>query len=345
VLAWIELFLKRYCANRTDTLVSLSWLVLFAVLVVPLLRWALWDAVWYGDPVVHCHSRGACWVYVRENFENFLYGTYPRAAVWRIHLVFFVVCCYALWAYIRPSSVWLWSAWVVMPLSWYGILYGGFFGLDKVATSYWGGFSLNIILSMVIVVLSFPVGLLLALARQSELVVVHYIARIVIDAMRGLPLVTVLFFAALVSVYFFPVDGVPDKFVRVSCAGVLFGGAYMAEAIRGGIQAVSISQYEAAYALGLRGYQIMGYVVLPQAMRVAFPSLLSIAIALFKDTTLVSTIAMMDVLAIMQSTTAHTTWMRYFVEGYLFVAALFWVVCVGISYVGSLWERRYKMVL
>ncbi len=351
ISGWIALFtaflnrLERvFFANKWYTMVTLLWLLLVYVLLLPLLRWMLWDAVWFGNVEQDCHPHGACWLYVSENFSNFIYGTFPRNAVWRIHFVLLLSLAYAMLIYCRPYWYALLStAFVLMPLSWYGILYGAFLS-RQIPTSYWGGFSLNLILSMVIVLLSFPVGLLLALARQSRLPVFHYLARGFIDIFRGLPLVTVLFFASLISVYFFPEGKAPDKFIRICVAGVLFGAAYMAEAIRGGIQAVGVSQQEAAYALGLHAWQRYVYVVLPQAIYTAFPALINLAIALFKDTTLVSIVAMMDVLAIMQSTVANARWMRYFVEGYVFVAILFWLFCMVISYFGSCWEQRNKLV-
>lgn len=329
--------------TRLDGVISLVWLWCALFLLWPLVRWALVDAVWFG-PASSCHPGGACWPYVSANMLNLLYGPLPRFAIPRMNLellviligvvvlvrnhknlaVWLVVCC------LQPVSVWL-------------LLHGGFFGLEVVSTQYWGGYSLNLLVSIMSIAMAFPLSLLLVLLRQSDFFFLSRLGRFVIGYCIGVPLLVHLFFATLVLPLFFVPAWMPSKMVRVVGMLTLFGASYMAEVIRGGLQAIPKAQHEAADSLGLSVAQKMVTVILPQAIQSVFPGLVNLVVALFKDSVLISTIAMLDILAMMQSTVANVTWMPYFVEGYLFVGLLFWAKCVALSRIASRMEKRMEI--
>ena len=220
------------------------------------------------------------------------------------------------------------------------MLYGGSFGLEVVETHKWGGLSLTLVLALVGIVASLPIGVLLALGRRSDMPVVRSFCTVFIEMWRGVPLITILFMASVMLPLFAPEEIDFDKLLRALIGITLFQSAYMAEVIRGGLQAIPKGQYEAADALGLSYWEKMGLIVLPQALKIMIPGIVNTFIALFKDTSLVLIIGLFDLLAIVQAALSDPKWLGYSIEGYAFVAFVFWIFCFGMSRYSQFLERK-----
>lgn len=337
----------RSCFDtRINTIITCCWFIVFLYLVMPVVRWALIDSVWSG-PINDCSSHGACWVYVRENARHLLYGLYPADQAWRVNALVFATLAqlFIIWQ-VRFSVVRLSVGALLvlgMPLISYFIGYGGFSGLTTVPTQYWGGLLFNLLFSALSISNAFVIGMLCALIRQKKWGIYSSLVKIYIDLVRGLPLVSLLFFATLVLPYFFFDAKQSVKIIRLYWMFTIFGAAYMAEAIRGGLQSITSDQYEAAGVLGLSEYQAMAYIIMPQALETAYPSIMNLVIALLKDSTLLSTVAVLDVVGMMQATAARVEWMPYAVEGYLMVGFVFWLLCYGLSRISDRVERQIKV--
>jgi general L-amino acid transport system permease protein len=220
------------------------------------------------------------------------------------------------------------------------LFYGGLFGLSVVETHQWGGLMLTLVLALVGMVLSLPLGILLALGRRSQMPVVRAACVTYIELWRGVPLITVLFMASVMLPLFLPEGATLDKLLRAMIGIVLFQASYMAEVVRGGLQAIPKGQYEAAEALGLGYWQGIGLIILPQALKLVIPGIVNTFIALFKDTTLVLIIGLFDLLGIVQQAFADPNWLGYSVEGYLFAGLIYWAFCFSISRYSQALERE-----
>ena len=220
------------------------------------------------------------------------------------------------------------------------LLYGGSFGLEVVETHKWGGLSLTLVLALVGIVASLPIGIFLALGRRSEMTAVRSFCTVFIEMWRGVPLITILFMASVMLPLFVPEEIDFDKLLRALIGITLFQSAYMAEVIRGGLQAIPKGQYEAADALGLSYWKKMGLIVLPQALKIMIPGIVNTFIALFKDTSLVLIIGLFDLLAIVQAALSDPKWLGYSIEGYAFVAFVFWIFCFSMSRYSQYLERK-----
>ena len=219
-------------------------------------------------------------------------------------------------------------------------LTGGRLSLSPVETRLWGGMMLTIVLTIGGLALAFPVAILLALGRRSSIPLVKIFCTAFIELWRGVPLITVLFMASVMLPLFLPDGTSVDKLLRALIGVSLFAGAYLAEVIRGGLQAIPRGQYEAAAALGLGYWRTMYYVILPQALRHVIPGLLNTVIALFKDTTLVLIIGMFDFLGIIQASLNDQEWLGLAAEGYVFAGLVYWAICFSLSRMGKGIERR-----
>ncbi len=316
---------------------------LLVVSLVPLVQWAFIDADWVGSSRDACTSGGACWVFISVRFDQFIYGFYPEAEHWRINLLFLLLAA-LLGAMIyekTPKRGWIaLFTLVVFPVIAYVLLLGGSFGLKEVETHKWGGLSLTLVLALVGIVASLPIGVMLALGRRSHMPIVRAFCTIFIEVWRGVPLITILFMASVMLPLFAPEEIDLDKLVRALIGITLFQSAYMAEVIRGGLQAIPKGQYEAADAMGLSYWKKMGLIILPQALKIVIPGIVNTFIALFKDTSLVLIIGLFDLLAIVQSALADPKWLGYSTEGYVFVAFVFWVFCFGMSRYSQYLEQK-----
>ncbi|MGC9335226.1 MAG: amino acid ABC transporter permease [Anaerolineae bacterium] len=222
-------------------------------------------------------------------------------------------------------------------------LLSGFRGsqvMPRVETGVWGGLLLTFLLALVGIVASFPIGVLLALGRRSSLPVLKIFCTIFIEMVRGVPLVTILFMFSLILPLFLPPDVRIDRVVRAMMAMTFFAAAYMAENVRGGLQAIPKGQEEAAKAVGLNGFQTMAFIVLPQALRAVIPAIVGQFIALFMDTTLAIIVGLLELLAVGNAVLkSNTQWLLLDKEVYLFIAAVFWVFTYSMSYASRQLER------
>ncbi len=339
VIGWAR---KHLFHGPLSTLSTLLLAYLAVVLLGPLIQWAFIDANWVGDSREACTAGGACWVFIEQRLGQFLYGFYPGDQTWRLNLSFVLLLGLILWLAIPklPAKTWVAGfTLLVYPFIAFLLLRGGL-GLEPVETHKWGGLSLTLVLAVVGIVASLPLGILLALGRRSDMPIVRTLSVIYIEVWRGVPLITVLFMASVMLPLFLP-EGVNfDKLLRALIGIALFQAAYMAEVVRGGLQAIPKGQYEAADALGLGYWQKMILIILPQALKLMIPALVNTIIDLFKDTSLVLIIGLFDLLSIVQAATNDPKWIGYATEGYVFVALTYWIFCFSMSRYSLYLEKR-----
>jgi general L-amino acid transport system permease protein len=331
VFGWMHKNLFNSAANTILTF-ALGYLVISAVWSI--MDWAVINADWVGATRDACSRDGACWVFISVRWEQFMYGFYPETELWRPRLFFATLALFiGLLMYEKtPKRGWLFMFFVnIYPFIIGALLYGGVFGLEVVETHKWGGLLVTLIIALVGIVVSLPIGIVLALGRRSEMPIIRSISTIYIEAWRGVPLITVLFMASVMLPLFLSEGSETDKLIRALIGVVMFSAAYMAEVVRGGLQAIPKGQYEAADALCLSYWKKMRLVILPQALKITIPSIVNTFIGLFKDTSLVLIIGMFDVLGIGQAANTDPEWLGFAIESYVFVALVFWVFCFGMS--------------
>ncbi len=340
VLGWLRENLFSSPLNTGLTLMAAYLLYLW---LPPLFSWLFLDANWRGESRADCTGAGACWVFVKARFGQFLYGFYPEEERWRVNTAFLLLIVMAAPLFprrVKYKGVIALSILLVYPALAWALFVGGSFGLKVVETHLWGGLMLTLIIAGVGIVASLPLGVVLALGRQSEMPVIRSLCVGFIELWRAVPLITVLFMASVMLPLFLPEGLNFDKLLRALIGVTLFQSAYMAEVVRGGLQAIPKGQYEAAAALGLGYWRMMGLVVLPQALRHVIPGIVNTFIALFKDTTLVLIIGLFDLLGIVQAAATDPKWLGFAVEGYLVAGFGFWVFCFGMSRYSRHLEQR-----
>jgi general L-amino acid transport system permease protein len=335
---WMNLF-----SSPLNAVLTLGALFILYVTVPPFIQWAFIDADWTGETRDACSREGACWVYVIFWFKQLMYGRYPDEELWRINAAYLILVVAAIPLFVPGLS---WKRWVgafllfVYPVIAFFLFVGDSFGLAAVDTPLWGGLFLTLVIATVGIVASLPIGIVLALGRRSDMPIVKALCIGFIELWRGVPLITVLFMASVMFPLFMP-EGVNfDKLLRALIAVMLFSAAYLAETVRGGLQAIPKGQYEAAQALGLSYWKMMGLIVLPQALKLVIPGIVNSFIALFKDTTLVLIIGLFDLLGMVQLVGTNPSWLGFATEGYVFVAFMFWMFCFGMSRYSQHLERK-----
>jgi len=353
VVHWLR---KNLFASTTDSILTILGLLLLAWLLPPFINWAFFQAVWQGADRSVCTTvaqggtqpegwSGACWAFVGSKFSQFMYGRYPIDERWRVLLVvalFIILFVPLLIPRVPRKGLNALLFFVVFPIVSYFLLVGGSFGLRYVATDLWGGLLVTMVLSFVGIAVSLPLGIVLALGRRSRMPVIKMLSVIFIETVRGVPLITVLFMASVMLPLFLPPGTTFDKFLRALIAVSIFASAYMAEVIRGGLQAVPKGQYEGADSLGLGYWQKMGLIVLPQALKLVIPAIVNTFIGLFKDTSLVSIIGMFDLLGIVRQNFSDANWAspQTPMTGLVFAGFVFWIFCFGMSRYSIYMERR-----
>jgi len=337
-IAWIRHNLLSSPFNILFTLLSIGILYM---IIPPLLNWFVLDADFVGSKKSDCGGDGACWIFIAEKFKMFIYGFYPEAEVYRANLTMGIaaVVIYLTAREKTAKSIKI-ALILALPIVSMVLLSGGVFGLPHVETNSWGGLLLTLVIATVGIVLSFPIGVLFALGRQSKLPIIKTLSVFYIELIRGVPLITVLFMASVVLPLFFPEGMDFDKLVRALIGITLFQAAYVAENIRGGLQAVHSGQYEAADSMGLNYWQKMRLVILPQAIKVAIPNLVGSFISLFKDTSLVMIIGLFDVLSMVKLTSNDRDWLGMSTEGFVFVAIIYWIFNFTMSRYSKQLEKK-----
>jgi general L-amino acid transport system permease protein len=303
--------------------------------------WAFLDAVWRADSKACRAAEGACWGFIGEKHRFILFGTYPYDEHWRPALATLILI--ALWVFSTLRRFWkprLALVWLA-GLALIGILmWGGVPGLPYVENERWGGLILTLLLTTFGLACAFPLAILLALARRSSMPVLQGMAVGFIELVRGVPLISLLFMASVMLPLFLPPGVSIDKLLRAQIAMILFASAYLAEVVRGGLQAIPKSQYEMADALGLTYWQRTLHVVLPQALRISVPPLVNTFIGFFKDTSLVLIIGLFDLLSTIKVSLNDPAWSGFGVEAYIFAAVVYFVFCFTLSLYSRGLERR-----
>lgn len=340
LIGWLR---TNLFSGPINSLVTLAGLYGLYLLLVPTINWAIIEADWLGNSREACVSGGACWVFISNRLQQFTYGFYPDDQIWRINLTFVLFVLQLLWLALPrlPFKAWI-AAFMLLifPFIAYGLLYGGWLGLEVVPTHRWGGLTLTLIIAIVGIIAALPIGTLLALGRRSSMPIVRSLSVVFIEFWRGVPLITVLFMSSVMLPLFVPEELTLDKLIRAMIGIVFFQSAYIAEVVRGGLQAIPKGQSEAAEALGLNYSKTMLLIVLPQALKLMIPGIVNTFIALFKDTSLVLIIGLFDLLAIVQAGLADSKWLGYATEGYVFAALVYWVFCYAMSKYSQYLERK-----
>lgn len=421
-VAWIR---TNLFSGPLNTLLTLLSLYLVVTTVPDLIRFYFIDAVWTGANRDACLADkagrpvGACWAYVADRFQYFIYGSYPISQRWRVNIVFAMFAlgvAWLLWTRAPKKKLGIFFFFVLLPISAYTLLLGGagaerflgicltlslafaalyvilsfvpqivrfwigdaalavvqeqpawkrFFGpkqivafalvtffllsllassvgLPRVDTGLWGGMTVTFLIAAVGIVFSLPLGVLLALGRRSRLPIIQLISVIFIEFVRGVPLITVLFMANTMLPLFVPQEYSPDRLLRPLVGVALFAAAYMAEVVRGGLQAMPKGQYEGAMSLGLGYWQMMRLIILPQALRIVIPGIVNTFIGLFKDTTLVTIVGIFDFLRTIEATLVDPTWATPTTRatGYAFAAIFYFLCCWGMSRYSIAVEKR-----
>ncbi len=352
--AWLR---QNLFATPKDAALTIIALLVLAWLVPDAINWLFIKAVWAGSDRTVCATTeqlggiqpigwsGACWAFVESRFSMFIFGRYPVEERWRPILVGVLLVALLvplLIPKVPNKGLNALLLFVIFPIVAFYLLLGGVFGLSHVETSNWGGLMVTLILSFVGIAVSLPAGILLALGRRSRMPVIKSLCVIFIEVIRGVPLITVLFMASVMLPLFLPAGVNFDKFLRALVGVSLFAAAYMAEVIRGGLQAIPKGQYEGADSLGLGYWQKMRLIILPQAIKLVIPGIVNTFIGMFKDTSLVMIIGMFDLLGIINQSFADATWATAVtpVTGLIFAGFVYWLFCFGMSRYSAFMERH-----
>lgn len=317
-----------------NCLVTLAILFLAFWLLPKIYRWGIADAVFKPDFLV-CRTldhQAACWGMITEKFRLIFFGRYPYMEQWRPLIATLIMVATLIASCWRPFwRKWLVAVWIVVLAVFLLILRGGVFGLSYVETNLWGGFPLTLLLTVVGIFLALPLAVLIALGRRSKLKAIRIFCVFYVELIRGVPLITVLFTASFLFPLFLPPGLNIDVLLRVQIGIILFTAAYLAETIRGGLQAIPGGQYEAAAAMGLGYWQTVRKVSLPQALRIVVAPLVNTFISTFMDTSLVTIVSLYDLTGALRLALGDPNWKAFFVEGYLFIAFVYFVCCYGMS--------------
>ncbi|MBB4233509.1 amino acid ABC transporter permease [Rhizobium esperanzae] len=351
-VAWLR---RNLLATPKDMVLTILALVFLAWALFHAIDWLFVQAVWSGPDRTFCATTvqggiqpdgwsGACWAFINAKFDQIIFGSYPLDERWRPTLVgiLFVLLLVPMLIPSAPrkglNAILLF---IVLPIVSIVLLHGGF-GLEIVETPRWGGLMVTLVLSFVGIAVSFPLGIILALGRRSHMPVIRTICVIFIEVVRGVPLITVLFMASVMLPLFLPAGWTVDKLLRAIVGVSIFASAYMAEVIRGGLQAIPKGQFEGADSLGLGYWQKMRLIILPQAIKLVIPGIVNTCIGMFKDTSLVSIISMYDLLGIVRFLFTDPNWASAVtpLTGLIFAGFAFWLFCFGMSRYSAFIERH-----
>ncbi|MAQ02760.1 MAG: amino acid ABC transporter permease [Rhodospirillaceae bacterium] len=344
ILGWIKI---NFFSSWFNSLITIVLAYTIFVLADFFIQWAFINAVWFGESAKACpDSNGACWAFVTDRWPLFVYGLYPKELYWRVNIVYVLAAItiisflysYGRWTrYFRITMV------IVFPLLAYIFLLGDSFDLEYVAPENFGGLLLTLVIASISILGSIPLGIILALGRTSELTVISKVCTYFIEFWRGVPhIVVIVMFVALLPI-FIPDGSKIDVVVRAFIAFAAFNSAYMAEVFRGGLQSIPIGQFEASRAIGMSYWKMMGYIILPQAIRNSIPAMMNTCIGIFKETTIVMLIGFSDLLGIIQISLESSDWVgppHIFSSAYTFAAICYFIFTYGMSKYSSRLENR-----
>lgn len=342
---WVK---EHLFGSPVNTVITLLCIYILYLIVPPVVNWAILDATISGTDKTACEASpaGACWTFIKVRFNQIMFGLYfgrNPEEVWRPLLAFAMLG--GLLTYLllpntpQKTRVGLFTLFG-FPFIAFAIVEGTWLGLPEAPTNEWGGFLLTFTLASIGIIAALPLGIVLALGRRSNLPIIRALSVAYIEFWRGTPLITILFMASVMLPLFFGSEFDLNKVLRALIGITLFQSAYTAEAIRGGLQAIPKGQYEAADALGLGYWKKMGLIILPQALKISIPGIVNTFISLFKDTSLVSIIGLLDLLNMAQTASRSLEWKGYDFEAYVFAAAIFWICTYSMSRYSQSVERK-----
>ena len=358
ILAFIGLYLIRFESsnfkfiNKININLNIDWfnstltiLSLFVLLkFVPLLlNWFIFDANFIGTTKEECTGGGACWIFVNVWIKRFAYGLYPNEEIWRINLAFILLILTVVAAIISSPKI---KKYIILfllfifPFIAINLLSGGVIGWQYVETGAWGGLALTLIVAIFAIIFCFPIGVILAMGRRSELPIIRYFSVGFIELWRGVPLITVLFMAANMFPIFLPEDVYLDKLIRCIIGIILFEAAYMAEVVRGGLQALPRGQYDAAKSIGMGYWKLHLFVIMPQALKLVIPGIANTFLALFKDTPLILVVGLLEFLGMINLAKSNPKWLGFATEGYIFAALVYFIFCFAMSRYSQNLEKK-----
>jgi general L-amino acid transport system permease protein len=338
VIGWLRANLFSSVFNSFLTIVTLYFLW---KIVPAFVRWAFIDSSWNTTGAACRAAGGACWSIVTKNFRFIIFGFFPYESQWRPLVAMIIL--FTLLLLSSNRRFWrksLGYAWLVGLISMGLLLKGGLFGLSSVDSTKWSGLPLTLLLSVFGLTAAYPLGVALALGRQSRMPAVKSLCIVYIETIRGVPLISLLFMSSVMFPLFLPEGITINNILRAQVAIILFTAAYIAEVVRGGLQAIGRGQYEAAESMGLNYYQKMRLIILPQALKIVIPPSVGILISAFKDTSLVVIIGLYDLLKTTQSTLSDPRWMGFSVEAYIFIALIYFAGCFSMSSYSRRLERE-----
>ena len=351
-VGWLGRARAHLFANAVSTVLTILIVLLLVLIVPPVIDFLFVDAVWSGSdreaclPTAARPEVGACWAFIGDRFAYTIYGSYPIAERWRVDVFFGLLgfgTAWLLWLEAPRRDLGSIYFFAVLPVLTFVLLHGApAIGLPVVDTALWGGMLVTIVVAAVGIVVSLPIGIVLALGRRSQMPAIRLLSTLFIEFVRGVPLITVLFMASVMLPLFLPETWSPDKLVRALVGIALFSSAYMAEVVRAGLQSMQKGQYDAAHALGLGYWQSLRYIILPQALKVTIPNIVNSYIALFKDTTLVFFVGIFDFLKTIEVARADPQWSTPVTSatGYIYAALVYFVFCYAMSRYAARVERR-----
>jgi general L-amino acid transport system permease protein len=337
-MKWLR---ENLFAGWTSSIFTLLLILLLFKSLPAFIDWAFLDAIWKPDSKACRAAEGACWGFIAEKHRFILFGTYPYEQHWRPAIA--TVLLIGLWIFSAFRVFWRWWLALVwlLGLSVIGVLmWGGVFGMRYVENERWGGLILTLLLSSFGLAIAFPLSILLALGRRSDMPVIRALCVGYIELIRGVPLISLLFMASVMLPLFLPSGVTIDKLLRAQIAMILFIAAYLAEVVRGGLQAIPRGQYDAAHALALPYWRRTWLIILPQALRISVPPLVNTFVAFFKDTSLVLIIGLFDLLSTIKISLNEPAWTGFGVEAYLFAAVVYFAFCYAMSRYSRSFEHR-----
>ena len=342
-LKFLDNLNKNINSNNFNALLTLLILFIIIKSILPILNWFVLEANFAGSSKDDCTGDGACWVFIKVWFNRFMYGLYPDAEQWRINSAFIILFLLVGVTFFAPQKLkkyFIFFLVLIYPFIGIKLISGGDFGLVYVESAAWGGLSLTFIISAFAILFCFPIGVFLALGRRSSLPAIKYISVGFIELWRGVPLITVLFMSAVMFPMFLPDGTFIDKLIRVLIAITLFEAAYMAEVVRGGLQALPKGQYEAAKSLGMGYWKMNVFIILPQALKLVIPGIANTFLALVKDTPLIFVVGLLELAGMIGLAKTNPKWLGMAMEGYVFAGLVFWVICYAMSRYSQNLEKK-----
>jgi len=338
IIGWLK---NNLFSSKINSFLTIAALFLLWKTLPPLISWTIIDATWsFSSHPCPSEKTGACWTFIFVKFRVLMAGLYPQELLWRPILTFVIFGSVCVLTALRILQTRLLIVlWFFLPLPLFFLINGGM-GLETVEQSLWGGLMLSTGLAAIGIIMSIPLGILLALGRRSNMVVVKSLCIGIIESIRGVPLITILFMASVMLPIFLPQGMNINNLLRIQIGIILFSSAYIAEVVRGGLQAISQGQIEAAASIGLKNWTITCFIVLPQALRHVIPSLIGRCVALFKDTSLVIIVGLLDFLGMIKASAQDPDWLGYDAEAYVFCALIYWIICFSMSQYGKSIERH-----